>query len=236
MESRTQDILATVVREYIRRAEPIGSEWLADHFDFGIAPATMRQELARLDDTGYLIQPHTSAGRIPTDKGYRFFVDLLLAEDQRSHERMFRLILREGEEFERRRERIMRSAAQWLGEHSHNLAFVGLDPLYAFGFKELLRQPEFGQTNYLAQALSLFESLEERIGDLVGHMPLGVSRVFIGRENPLREARQWSMVMGQFERRGEPGVVAIVGPTRMDYDRNIALVEAMQQFLAEDDA
>lgn len=233
MDERTQDILSTVVREYIRRAEPIGSEWLAGNFDFGIASATMRQELARLDETGYLTQLHTSAGRIPTDKGYRFFVDLLLLEERHRHERLLRALMQQTEALERERQDIMRVAAQWLGEHSHNLAFAGFDPLYAFGFKQLLRQPEFGEVQYLAQALSLFENIEERIAELVDRVPADETSVFIGRENPLREARQWSMIVGQFERDGAPGVVAIAGPTRMDYDRNFALVEAVRRFLIE---
>ncbi|MBI3304992.1 hypothetical protein HYZ80_01545 [Candidatus Parcubacteria bacterium] len=244
MDGRTQGILSTVVREYIRRAEPIGSEWLAESFNFGIAAATMRQELARLDESGYLMQPHTSAGRVPTDKGYRFFVNLLLVEERRGHERLLQAMLRQAEAFERERQDIMRAAAQWLGEHSRNLGMVGLSGgedgvlrrgsgqmLYAFGFKQLLRQPELGDVQYLAQAFSLFESIEERIADLVDRVPTDATSVFIGRENPLREARQWSMVVGQFERAGGPGMVAIAGPTRMDYDRNIALVEAMRQFL-----
>ncbi|MBI2624472.1 hypothetical protein HYW67_03175 [Candidatus Parcubacteria bacterium] len=246
MDDRTQDILSTVVREYIRRAEPIGSEWLAGNFDFGIAPATMRQELARLDETGYLTQLHTSAGRIPTDKGYRFFVNFLLVEERKRHERLLQALMQQAEELEREREDIMRAAAQWLGEHSRNLGMVGLSGgedgalrrgsgqmLYAFGFKQLLRQPEFGEVQYLTQALSLFEDIEEGIAELVDRVPADETSVFIGRENPLREARQWSMIVGQFERDGVPGVVAIAGPTRMDYDRNFALVEAVRRLLVE---
>ncbi|MHB9126063.1 MAG: heat-inducible transcriptional repressor HrcA [Armatimonadota bacterium] len=71
-------ILAAVVHDYVETAEPIGSETLARRHDFGVKPATIRNELAAMSDLGYLRQPHTSAGRIPSDLGYRFYVDELM--------------------------------------------------------------------------------------------------------------------------------------------------------------
>ncbi len=78
LDSRKDRILHAVVSDYIATAEPIGSEWLVAHYDFGVKPATIRSEMAEMADLGYLKQPHVSAGRIPSDLGYRYFVDTLI--------------------------------------------------------------------------------------------------------------------------------------------------------------
>src|SRR6476659_6165084 len=75
---RQRRILARLVTEYIEQGEPVSSAWLAQHSDLGLSPATVRNILARLEDQGLVHQPHTSAGRVPTDAGYRLYVDGLL--------------------------------------------------------------------------------------------------------------------------------------------------------------
>ena len=78
MEPRKQDILKAVVREFTVTAVPVGSQVLVSRHFFNLSSATVRNELSELADLGYLVQPHTSAGRIPTDRGYRYFVDFLM--------------------------------------------------------------------------------------------------------------------------------------------------------------
>lgn len=80
MTERKKLILKAVINEYILTAEPVGSRTLSRRYDFGVSPATIRNEMADLEETDYLVQPHRSAGRIPTDKGYRFYVDSLMDE------------------------------------------------------------------------------------------------------------------------------------------------------------
>lgn len=75
LDDRKSAILRAVVQKYIETAQPVGSTHVADHPEIGVSPATIRNEMTTLEDEGYLVQPHTSAGRIPTEKGYRFFVD-----------------------------------------------------------------------------------------------------------------------------------------------------------------
>jgi len=79
---RQQMILGLVVREYVRTAAPVGSRTLVEKYGLGVSPATVRNELARLEEMGYLTHPHTSAGRMPTDRGYRYFVERLLRESE----------------------------------------------------------------------------------------------------------------------------------------------------------
>ena len=75
MESRQLDILRAIVEEYVSTEEPVGSKAIAEKHVMGVSSATIRNEMAILEDAGLITQPHTSAGRIPTDKGYRLFVD-----------------------------------------------------------------------------------------------------------------------------------------------------------------
>jgi len=84
MDERKRKILQAIIHDYITTAEPIGSRTIARKYDLGVGPATIRNEMADLEVLGYLEQPHTSAGRVPSAKGYRFYVDALLAPTQLS--------------------------------------------------------------------------------------------------------------------------------------------------------
>src|SRR5690606_35322154 len=83
MTDRQRRILASLVAEYIEQGEPVSSAWLAEHSDLGLSSATVRNILARLEEEGLVRQPHTSAGRVPTDQGYRLYVDQLLESPRR---------------------------------------------------------------------------------------------------------------------------------------------------------
>src|SRR3954471_1300637 len=77
MDDRKLEVLRAIVTDYVSSQEPVGSKSLVEHHDLGVSPATVRNDMAALEEEGYIMQPHTSAGRIPTDKGYRLFVDRL---------------------------------------------------------------------------------------------------------------------------------------------------------------
>ncbi len=77
MDDRKLEVLRAIVTDYVSSQEPVGSKALVEHHDLGVSPATVRNDMAALEEEGYIMQPHTSAGRIPTDKGYRLFVDRL---------------------------------------------------------------------------------------------------------------------------------------------------------------
>ena len=90
LSDRRQRVLAALIEEYVANALPVGSRTLTERYRLGVSSATVRNELSVLEDEGYIAQPHTSAGRIPTDVGYRAFVDELLEgelADERPDER-----------------------------------------------------------------------------------------------------------------------------------------------------
>jgi len=138
---RQGEILNGVVMEYIERAMPVSSQLLEKKRKFGISPATVRNEMQKLTDEGYLFQPHTSAGRVPTDKGYRFFVDNLLNKefDIFSAENWFAKELDDSL-------KIIQKLTDNLAYHSGALTFGydrNDDILWKEGWEEILKEPEF---------------------------------------------------------------------------------------------
>lgn len=123
MAERKQVILRAVTDDYISTAEPVGSRTIARKYDMGISPATIRNEMADLEEEGYLEQPHASAGRIPSDKGYRFYVDTLMLGRSITEVEQSRI----RQEYGRRRDEIrslVRGTAKVLGEMSQYASVV----------------------------------------------------------------------------------------------------------------
>ena len=116
-------ILATVVYEYIATAEPVGSQALTQKYNLGISSATVRNEMAELEASGYLVQPHTSAGRIPSDAGYRTYVDHLMQPEELTGDDRRRIHDELGDAA-RELDEIIDHTTRLLGRLSNNLAFV----------------------------------------------------------------------------------------------------------------
>ena len=123
LDKRKAYILATVVYEYVATAEPVGSNTLTQKYNLGVSSATVRNELAELEAGGYLVQPHTSAGRIPSDSGYRTYVDQLMQPEElgQADRHRIRDDLRDAS---RELDEVIDHATRLLGRLSHNLAFV----------------------------------------------------------------------------------------------------------------
>ena len=92
LNTRHQGVLRAIVLDYVRTAEPVGSRTISRRYGFSLSPATIRTTMADLEDLGYVAQPHTSAGRIPTDRGYRFYVDTLMDRPQLSQVEVQRIV------------------------------------------------------------------------------------------------------------------------------------------------
>ena len=123
MDDRKKRILQAVTDDYINTAEPVGSRTIARRYDLGISPATIRNEMADLEESGYLEQPHISAGRIPSQKGYRFYVDFIMQTKGVSDEERLR-IRRRLEERKRELDLVTEETARILAQLSNYAAFV----------------------------------------------------------------------------------------------------------------
>jgi heat-inducible transcriptional repressor len=136
LDKRKAYILATVVYEYIATAEPVGSNTLTQKYNLGVSSATVRNEMAELEAGGYLVQPHTSAGRVPSDAGYRTYVDQLMQPEHLGTDdrRRIREDLREAS---RELDEIIEHASRLLGRLSNNLAFITKPQLDTQSFKHI---------------------------------------------------------------------------------------------------
>ncbi len=229
MSERQSEILKAIVEQYAEVASPVGSNLLAKVFN--VSSATIRAEMAELERMGYIMQPHTSAGRIPTDKGYRFYVNKLneASEDDILDGRATRALtirVQEGGI----PERIIRNAVDTLVELTHNLGLATIgNQLYISGLSNLFGQPEFISGSQVRQVAQLLDNLEPWLREASPNQPLNV---YIGRENPVGRSAGASLIISRF-RSGfsDHSYIGVLGPTRQQYKDVMHLVRRAGQEL-----
>ena len=111
LDERKCKILQAVIRNYLETGEPVGSRTISKYTDLNLSSATIRNEMSDLEEMGYIVQPHTSAGRIPSDKGYRFYVDTMLEEKEREVEELKGLLTEKDEKMDTLLKRVARVLA-----------------------------------------------------------------------------------------------------------------------------
>ena len=235
MTERTKKILRAIVKEYILKAEPVGSKVLVNKYNLRVSPATIRTEMKLLEMEGYISQPHTSAGRVPTNKGYRLYVDSLMPGKDLSQEQQ-KKIQTEFLKLQSRYNQLSRATAKLLSLMTHNLAISGLikeGELADSGIVELLKQPEFSDTKQVCQVAEALDWLNENVDEIVSDKSDAIE-VYIGDENPTKHLINCSMVVAHYQLpSGEKGFMAVVGPKRMRYSRTIPLIDFLSNYLTE---
>mgnify|MGYP000327128122 FL=1 len=236
MSSRRLEILRAIVDEYVATQEPVGSKAIAERHGLGISPATIRNEMAVLEDEGLITQPHTSAGRIPTDLGYRVFVDKLATVKPLSpaERRAIETFLDEANNLEQ----LMRRSAKLLADITKQVAVItypiigentGSEKMAISGTANLARSGED-----LGLTLSpILEALEEQVV-LMRLLDEANSTVHvrIGREQIETNLQSTSLVsVGYGANSAQLGAVGVLGPTRMDYAGSIAAVDAVARYV-----
>lgn len=234
LTDRQKNLLSVVVKEYTETALPVGSKHIAKEYDFGLSSATIRAEMNELEEAGYLFQPHISAGRIPTDKGYRYFVENIMPDRELSKAEQKKLQA-ELLKLKAKNRRLTRTAAKLLSSLSGNLAITGVigrDEFYDFGMHELLDEPEFQEMDDLCRLAETLDYIDERVDQLVGKLKDNEVKIFIGKENPIKEISNCSMMIAPYRMKsGERGILALIGPKRMRYARNKSLIQYMKKLL-----
>ncbi len=227
LSERQEGLLETVIAEYIKLAQPISSQYLEERYDFGVSPATIRNELQALSESGYLEQPHTSAGRMPTDKGYRFFVDGVTKKERvrssRKWEDVFEKEVADALEF-------AAYAAKALASESSGLVAMYMEGESLFfkeGWEDMLQEPEFEEQDSIKSFTKFLNDFEKNIVS----MPFQDSvRVFIGKENPFSKITDFSIMIAECDFPGHGrGKIALLGPKRMEYPKNIHLLNAFSK-------
>src|SRR3989338_238812 len=227
LSERQEGLLETVIAEYIRLAQPISSQYLEERYDFGVSPATIRNELQVLSEGGYLKQPYTSAGRVPTDRGYRFFVDgVTRKEGLRSSKRLedvFEQEVTDALEF-------ASHAARALARQSSSLAAMyveGASLFFKEGWEGMLQEPEFEEQESIKSFSRFLNDFEKNIATMSFQEDM---QVFIGKENPFSKVTDFSIMIAEcsFPEHGKLRV-ALLGPKRMEYPKNIHLLHSFSR-------
>lgn len=222
---RQKEILEGVVEEYIKNASPISSSFLKKSRHLGVSSATIRLDFVQLTKAGFLKKPYLSGGRIPTDKGYRFFVDNLFEREAFEKEGEF---FSELSAIFKNREDILRFSheiAKKLAFLSSNLAIVFLEDFGLFwkeGWEGIFQIPEFQDFDYLRKFTELVNDLEENIKKLTPSLKTQKINVYIGKESPLRR-KEFCLILTKIF--FPKTTFAILGPKRMDFKRNISLLK-----------
>ncbi len=229
LNERQKAILHAVIDEFIESATPVASSRIVDKYHFPYSPATVRNDFLELDEYGYLYQPHTSAGRIPTDKGYRFYTDeVFSSEEQPPHrQKMLTELAQISEE-----EDFIRATSRTIAGLSHGVACAGFldgELFYKFGFAEALDEPEFDNGVVRKNFAALVDDIDNLLTEMINDKTSSFPRVFIGNENPLKQAREYSMIVSSFATPfRKNGIISIIGPKRMDYQNNMLLLRELQ--------
>lgn len=229
LKDRQKSILDAVIQEHIRTARPVASRELTRGFRLGIGPATIRNEMLSLDRLGYLEQPHTSAGRIPTDKGYRFFVDNIAAESMldQQERKLFDHIFAIEEEDEFMRE--LGKAVSHLAKTFTAIGTFDDNIFYETGFSEVLGEPEFQEAERIKTFGRLADLLDEEIHNFIRDFETLEEKIYIGEENPLREAHSCAMIFCPWKHSaGFSGFMAMLAPKRTDYAKHKALIRRLK--------
>lgn len=238
ISNRQEKILAQIIEEYAETASPVGSVTMAKLF--GVSPATIRAEMARLEAAGLIAQPHTSAGRVPTDAGYRYYVNHLTESDEKSEswqtdhmvESRGMHALEKRVNSQSRADAAIRGAVDSLVDLTGNLGLATVGgQLYLSGISRLFMQPEFMDTNRVQAVAKLLDNLEPWLREAA---PGDALNIFIGHENPIGKNSEVSLIISKFVSPfSDRSYIGVLGPTRQNYMRVMSLVKYAGQMLEQ---
>lgn len=228
MTDRQKRILTEIIRMYADTAEPVGSAVLSELLN--VSSATVRADMVALENTGYIYQPHISAGRVPTDKGYRYYVNH--AQDTMPRSRTIQTLEKRVNSLKDRTDSAIKIATETLSDLTGNTAFATLsDTVYFHGLHQLFSQPEFVDQLRAAQAARFLDEMSEW---LFGREVAETLRVYIGHENPFLRSSGMTMIVSRFESPySRDSYIGIVGPTRQNYEKVTGLVRLTGEKLEE---
>jgi len=234
LTDRQIKLIKTIVEEYSQTAKPVSSDVLDRKYQIGVSPATIRNEMVSLTKEGYLAKPHSSAGRIPTPKAIRFYVDQLLeekslsvAEEVNVKEKIW------DSRFDL--SRLLRDATKILSQKTGTLAIALTDDdkAYHSGYANILDIPEFFDIEVTRTVLSIideFEQLADICQESTSAEPL---HIIIGDELGIRHLDTVSFIYSDFVAGKHTGQIGIIGPSRLDYSQIIPVVRYLGNLINE---
>ncbi len=232
---RRKEILRKTIEFYLETAEPVSSEVLLDNYKLDFGSATIRSVLKDLEDRGYLTHTHTSSGRVPTDLGYRFYIDDLMhkmdlsREEKNTLEKFFNSYLQ-------MKRSVLENATRIVSNFTHYVGIVNDEDqhrIYYSGWSHLLEQPEFKDVDTIH---SIFKALEEdKLFDLMNRQMEDPIKVFIGEECDCLEMSNCALIIANCSsKKRKLGKLAVLGPKRMAYSRVIPMIDYLSELIIEE--
>lgn len=224
MEQRLQDLLRWVVEDYIATGEPVASQYVVTEHRLDISPATVRNWFGELEELGCLMQPHTSGGRVPTEKGFQEYVDTFVQHkhaskrDQEIIDQAKKCAWEDGARY--------KALAKLLAERSGAAVVMGLkkhDTFYT-GLSQLFAEPEFKQWQRVVTLTEVLDHLDDVLNRLRNEDYLE-PKILLGRGCP------FGAICGSVMVSGDGALIGILGPLRMDYQRAVSLLVSAKPVL-----
>jgi heat-inducible transcriptional repressor len=226
ISDRKKFLLETIIKEYVKTAQPVSSGVLVDKYKLDISPATVRNEMMELEEEGYIRQPHTSSGRVPTEAAYELvlagWLNAKKKKELKDAEANLLNKLFSNDEI------AFRQTAKAIAELADGAVYWAFhkNDLYYTGLSNLFSQPEFKQAEIVYDVSLIIDRMEEIIDGIFEELAEG-EQVLIGSKNPFGDFL--STVLVKYKHNNQTGVFGILGPLRMDYGRNLALVEFIKK-------
>jgi len=235
MTPRQQKLLHAVIDEFIETAHAVGSVNLADKSHRGISPATIRNEMADLVELGFLMKPHSSSGRIPTNTGFKHIIDKLF--DERDDYEVPQGSQIYEELFQHRFDRpiLIKNTLKVLAKKTNLVAFITTNKVIHFsGLANILKHPEFKKPSRLKRFLDLSEDYELLLKVFSNYQVSRPVQVLIGKETGLDKSDKIAVIFSKIQLYGdEEGYLSLIGPNRMNYSRIIPLFEFVSNSLSD---
>jgi transcriptional regulator of heat shock response len=230
--SRRKQVLNSAISRYIKNAMPVASDDIAEEFD--LSSATIRNIFSELDHSGYLKHPYTSGGRVPTDRGYRYYVDFLIQQMELLDEEK-QQILKECKKKIRRLDDCLENTSEVISEITHYAGIVSFlqwqDKMFYKGISRILDQPEFKEADKIRLLVRLMED-KSKLLDIINREYTGKVKVYIGSELGFPGMDNCSLVVVGFKLKNQAtGRLAVLGPMRMEYDHIIPTMEYISEVL-----
>lgn len=228
MDHRRQKILEAIIEAFIQNALPVGSKHLTEAYDFNISSATIRNEMAELEKEGYIKQPHTSAGRIPTSRAYRMLVDAMKEEKTLVKKAQTDMLEIRQQYYLKQTKQKLYDTVSILATATQNVSFATLPDKREFfyiGISHILKQPEFMAEP--EKVTKVVEILEHQLANLLSQLEMNNDvSIYIGEENILPEFQSCSLLAIPYSHQGFNGIMGILGSTRMNYAYNVAALKS----------
>src|SRR3989344_5989574 len=230
LTDRQLHILKAIIEEFIETAEPVASETLDKKYNLGISPATIRNEMVKLTSSGFLKQPHTSAGRSPTPMGLKFFVDKLMRTKELSVNDEVN-VKQKIWDHRSRIDHLLREATNTLAGQTKAMSLAATDEgdFYTSGVGNILDMPEFYDIDITKHLLDTLDEYDYwwRIVSVIHSQDEEQLRVFLGEELGGQLLNQCGGVFIRFNSPQHQGAIGVVGPFRLDYPRIVPIVRYM---------